>query len=129
MRSLGKAVRRLDILAPLIAPFLAVMLALVVGAVFLAILRVDPGVVYIQLIKGAVGTTYSLTQTISKATPLLLVALGICIAFRANMFNIGAEGQVMVGGLATAAVVLAFKDLPGGLLIALGLLAGFAGGA
>src|SRR5690242_14934202 len=106
MQSLFKTLRRLDFLAPVVVPILAVTAALAVGAVFLLALGVNPITVYTQLIKGAFGSTYSLTQTIGKATPLLLVAIGICIAFRCNVLNIGAEGQVIVGGLATAAFAL-----------------------
>jgi ABC-type uncharacterized transport system permease subunit len=129
MHSFSRAVRRLDILAPVVVPFLAVIVALAVSAIFLVILRVDPGVVFTQLIKGAVGSTYSLTQTISKATPLLFVAIGICIAFRANVLNIGAEGQVIIGGTAATAFAVAFKDLPGEILITGSLIVGFLGGA
>jgi general nucleoside transport system permease protein len=113
----------------ILVPILAVLAALTVGAGFLIMLRVDVGQVYSQLIKGAVGSYYSQSQTLGKATPLLLVALGVCIAFRCNVLNIGVEGQVIVGGLATTACALALKDLPGPLLILLSLAAGFLGGA
>ncbi|HLY28898.1 MAG TPA: ABC transporter permease [Aggregatilineales bacterium] len=122
-------VRRLDFFIPLIAAVLAVLVALTIGAVFLIVLGADVSQVYGKLISGALGSTYSLTQTIGKATPLLLVALGICIAFRCNVLNIGVEGQVIVGGLASTAAALAFPSLPSPLLIVLSLLAGFAAGA
>ncbi|MEP7288562.1 MAG: ABC transporter permease [Chloroflexota bacterium] len=122
--------RQREALMPILVPVLAVAAALAVGAVFLLALGIDPGKVYEKLISGAVGSTYSQTQTIGKATTLLLVAIGVCIAFRANVLNIGVEGQVIVGGLATTAFALNFKDLPSPILITLSLLAGFiAGGA
>ncbi len=129
MQRFLKVARQLDFLAPIVVPLLAVLAALAVGAVFLLAINVDPGVVYTQLIDGAVGSTYSLTQTIGKATPLLLVALGICIAFRANVLNIGSEGQVIIGGLAATAFALAFGGLPPWLLVTLCLVVGFIGGA
>src|SRR5437660_791806 len=129
MQPLVKAARQLDFLAPVVVPILAVLAALAVGAVFLLVIKVNPVVVYKQLIDGAVGSTYSLTQTIGKATPLLLVAIGICIAFRCNVLNIGAEGQVIIGGLATAAFALAFPALPDWLLVPLSLVTGFLAGA
>src|SRR5260221_6548025 len=129
MAGLLRTIRRLDFLAPVIVPFLAVLAALVVGAIFLFALSADPVKVYSKLINGAFGSVYNLTQTIGKATPLLLVAVGVCIAFRANVFNIGVEGQVVVGGLATTAFAIGFKDLPGPLLIALSLCAGYLAGA
>src|SRR5690348_11814824 len=120
---------RSDNLMPIVVPILAVLAALAVGALFLLVLRVDPGKVYSKLIDGALGTTYSQLQTIGKATPLLLVAIGVCIAFRANVLNIGVEGQVIVGGLASAGLALALPDLPAVPLIVLSLLAGFVAGA
>src|SRR6266511_759900 len=71
----------------------------------------------------------SLTATAIKAVPLLLVGVVICIAFRANVLNIGGEGQIVMGGLASTAVALAVPKLPGPVLIPLVLLAGAAGGA
>jgi len=129
MQPLVRIARQLDFLAPIVVPILAVLAALGLGAVFLLAINVDPVVVYTQLVDGAAGSTYSLTQTIGKATPLLLVAIGICIAFRANVLNIGAEGQVIIGGLATAAFALSFRDLPPWLMVTLSLVAGFIGGA
>ncbi len=120
--------RRRDTLISIFVPILAVLAALAVGAVFLLVLGADVGKVYGKLISGALGSTYSQTQTIGKATPLLLVAIGVCIAFRANVLNIGVEGQVIVGGLASTAAALTLKELPGPALIGLSLLAGFAGG-
>ena len=124
-----RTIRRLNFLAPVVVPFLAVMAAMLVGAIFLLAINADPMKVYSKLINGAFGSIYNLTQTIGKATPLLLVAIGVCIAFRANVFNIGVEGQVIVGGLATTAFAIGFKDLPGPLLITLSLLVGFLAGA
>jgi simple sugar transport system permease protein len=118
-----------DRLLALLLPLLAVILALTVGAVFLTLLGADVGMVYTKLITGAVGSTFSQSQTIGKAVPLLFVALGVCIAFRGNVLNIGVEGQVIVGGLGTTACALAFKELPGPLLIVLSLCAGLLSGA
>ncbi|MCE7947683.1 MAG: ABC transporter permease [Chloroflexi bacterium CFX4] len=117
-----------DLLTAVAVPIVAVLGALSVGAVFLILVGADPLRVYEKLIDGALGNTYSQTQTIGKATPLLLVAIGVCIAFRANVLNIGVEGQVIIGGLATTAFTLGFPSLPSWALITGGLLAGFAAG-
>ncbi len=129
MQSPSRLSRRFDSLSPILVPMIAVFAALAIGTVFLIALGVPPGKVYDKLLSGALGSTYSQTQTIGKATPLLLVALGVCIAFRANMLNIGVEGQVIVGGLATTAVAMGFKDVPSLPLILMSLMAGFAAGA
>lgn len=110
-------------------PFFATILALVVGAVLLTILGVNPLTAYGSLLRGAFGTVSGFTQTLAKSTPLLLVALGICIAFRGGVINIGGEGQIIIGAVAAAAVALALPTLPGVLLVPLTLGAGVAGGA
>ncbi len=131
-RRLHRSTRQQSLFAailPFTLPLLAVLLALAVGAIFLVFLGANVGTVYAKLITGAIGNTYSQTQTIGKAVPLLLVALGVCVAFRANVLNIGVEGQVIVGGLGTTACALIFKELPGPLLLTLSLLAGCLAGA
>lgn len=72
---------------------------------------------------------YPLSETIVTATPLIFVGLSVALGFRAGLFNIGAEGQVNVGGLAAAAVGIGFTFLPGPVLLVTMILAGFLGGA
>jgi general nucleoside transport system permease protein len=103
--------------------------ALLVGAAMIAALGANPLDGYHALVSGAFGSSYALGSTAVKAVPLLLVGVGICIAFRANAFNIGGEGQIAMGGLAAAATALALPGLPSGVLIPLVLLAGALGGA
>ena len=110
-----------DRLFDVLLPVLATLLALAFGAVLLLILGVNPLEAYGALFEGAFGTVSGLTQTLTKATPLLLVALGICIAFRGGVINIGGEGQIIVGAIAATAVALNFSTLPGILLIPLTL--------
>ena len=105
------------------------MAALLVGAVMMLAFGANPVSGYAALLQGAFGSSYALGSTAVKAAPLLLVAVGICIAFRANVFNIGGEGQIAMGGLASAAAALMFPNLPSIVLIPLVLLAGAAGGA
>jgi simple sugar transport system permease protein len=103
--------------------------ALLVGAAMIAALGANPLDGYHALVSGAFGSSYALGSTAVKAVPLLLVGVGICIAFRANAFNIGGEGQIAMGGLAGTATALVFPGLPSPLLIPLVLLAGALGGA
>jgi ABC-type uncharacterized transport system permease subunit len=102
--------------------------ALLVGAVMIASLGASPLHGYHALLSGAFGSSYALGSTAVKAVPLLLVGVGICIAFRANAFNIGGEGQIAMGGLAATAVALTLPGLPAPVLIPLTLLAGALGG-
>jgi len=110
-------------------PVFATLLALLVGAVFLLILRVNPLEAYAALWDGAFGSTNALAETLVKATPLLLVSLGICISFRGDMINIGGEGQMIMGALLATWFGLTFTSLPGWLVIVMAMVAGFIGGA
>lgn len=115
-------------LGPL-TPILAALAAFLVGAILLLGLGVNPIQAYGALIQGAFGSTNSLADTVVKATPLLFVGAGICIAFRGGVINIGGEGQFVVGGLASTWAALTFTDWPGWALITFSLLLGFLAGA
>lgn len=115
-------------LGPL-TPVLAALVAFIVGAVMLLILGVNPIQAYSALITGAFGSTNSLADTVVKATPLLFVGAGICIAFRGGVINIGGEGQFIVGGLAATWAALSFPNWPGWAIIPFALLLGFLAGA
>ncbi len=110
-------------------PLLAVPVAFVFGAIMLIALGANPLNAYGALISGAFGDLSGITQTLAKATPLLLVGLGVCIAFRGGVINIGGEGQIIVGALATTAVAVGLRDWPGWILMPLCLLVGAASGA
>jgi simple sugar transport system permease protein len=105
------------------------LVALLIGAVMISALGASPVSGYRALVTGAFGGSYALGSTAVKAVPLLLVGVGICIAFRANVFNIGGEGQIAMGGLAATATALALPGLPSPILIPLVLIAGALGGA
>jgi simple sugar transport system permease protein len=95
----------------------------------LLLLGANPFEAYAAMVSGVFGSVSGLTQTLVKATPLLLVGLGICIAFRASVINIGAEGQIIVGALMATWFPLAFREWPGWILIPLTILLGFLAGA
>ena len=86
---------------------MALVAALLLGALLMLALGANPITGYHALVTGAFGGSYALASTAVKAVPLLLVGVGICIAFRANVLNIGGEGQIAMGGLA------AHGDRPG----------------
>ncbi len=113
-----------------LAPIIAILLALVAGGVLLLILGADPIKAYGTMIDGAFGSQAALLRTLTRATPLLIIAVGICIAFRAGVINIGAEGQVFVGAIVAVSFSLGLgATLPAWLLVPLTLIAGFLGGA
>jgi len=120
---------RLSTLFDALLPVIATLAALAIGAVMLLLLKANPLEAYSALWDGAFGSSNALAETLVKATPLLLVALGICISFRGDVINIGGEGQMIIGGVLATWVGLTFTTLPGWLVITLSLFAGFVGGA
>ena len=110
-------------------PVFATLAALALGAVMLLFLKVNPLEAYKALWQGAFGSTNAFAETLVKATPLLLVGIGICISFRGDVINIGGEGQMIIGAIFATWVGLTFTSLPGWLVITLAMIAGFLGGA
>jgi len=110
-------------------PVFATLAALFIGAVMLLFLRVNPLQAYGALWEGAFGSSNAFAETLVKATPLLLVGIGICISFRGDVINIGGEGQMIIGAILATWVGLTFTSLPGWLVITFAMLAGFLGGA
>jgi simple sugar transport system permease protein len=121
--------QKLGSLFDALLPVIATLAALAVGAVMLLILKVNPIEAYAALWDGAFGSANAFAETLVKATPLLLVALGICISFRGDVINIGGEGQMIIGAILATWVGLNVTGLPGWLTITLALMAGFLGGA
>ena len=108
---------------------LSALAALLIGALLIIAFGANPLTGYHALVSGAFGGSYALASTAQKAVPLLLVAVGICIAVRASVWNIGGEGQIVVGALASTATALALPNLPAFLLIPLVVVVAAAGGA
>jgi len=103
-----------------VAPF---ALAIAIGAIVLALTGHEPFGVYRLMIQEAFGDERRIAATLTAATPLLLTGLAAAVAFRAGIFNVGAEGCFYLGGMAAAIVGAALSDWPGVLSIPLALLA------
>lgn len=113
----------------IIIPIVSIILALVVGAILLLFTGHNPIEVYSVMIKGAFGSKYGISETAVKAIPLILTGLGVSIAFRMKLWNIGAEGQLYMGAWAASYVALFMPGVPDGLVIPTMLLFGFLAGA
>ncbi len=92
--------------------FVAIVSALIASGVMVAFLGQNPLTMFLKLIEGSVGNRYRLVQTINKTIPLIILSLAISIAFRMRFWNIGAEGQLCMGGFGAAFIALKHPDLP-----------------
>jgi simple sugar transport system permease protein len=93
---------------------LAILLSLAFAGIVILILGYNPLEVYYKIVEGSVGTGLRLTQTINKAIPLVIESMGILVAFKMKFWNIGGEGQIMMGAFGASLVALNFPEsLPG----------------
>ena len=118
-----------DLLITVGAPVLGAIVGLLIGALLILVAKADPIEAYGTMLKGAFGGERQITETLLKATPILLIGLGLTAAFRARVWNIGCEGQYYMGALFGGLVALYLVDLPRPLLLIAMLLAGLLGGA
>lgn len=116
--------------ALLAVPAVSLLLSFVFGAVLLAACKVDPFTTYAAMLRGAFGSASGLTGTLIKAIPLMLTSLGVSIAFRMRFWNIGAAGQLALGGVAAGWVALFVSPyLPTWAVLPAALIAGIVAGA
>jgi simple sugar transport system permease protein len=122
--------RLTDSLRAVLAPLAGALLGLFLGALLIAATGANPVAAYSTMLAGALGGQRPIVETLLKTGPLLLMGLGLTVAFRGKVWNIGGEGQYFMGALAGATVGLLFQaTLPAIVLIPLMALAGMAGGA
>ena len=112
----------------ILGPITAIIASLIAGAVFILAIGKNPIEVYNILITQTLGNSYGIGQVLFKTTPLIFTGLAVAFAFKAGLFNIGAEGQLNIGAFATAWVGFTLTVLPSYLLIPLCLIAGVLGG-
>ncbi len=108
--------------------FSAVLLGLLAGAVFILLLRNNPLTAFSYLFRGGLMSIERLGNTLATATTLLFVGLAVSFAFKTGLFNIGASGQMLIGGLCVTFIAL-YSTLPRPLLLPLLIAAAVAGGA
>lgn len=124
---LGPGIRR--IWRSVSVPLVAVLLGLVIGAILLIASGANPIEAYGALLKGAVGTPVAIQRTLEKATPLIFSGLAVAFAFKAGLFNIGAQGQLLIGAVVAAFVGFSIEGLPAIIHAPLALLIGGLAGA
>jgi len=116
--------------ASILVPIVSFLISLLLGAILLVACGVSPVATYAAMFKGAFGSWPSFTETLVKAIPLMLAGLAVSIAFRMQFWNIGAEGQLVLGGVAAAWVALFWSGfVPSQILLPTVILVGMAAGA
>jgi len=128
----GRLIGRTQLEDLVIVPLFAFAAALLLGALVMVATGVSPATIfhsYIALVRGSVGSLNALSETLTAAAPLVLAGLGLALGFRAGLFNIGAEGQVIMGGLAAVAAGVSLGGLPAIIALPGAVLAGAFAGA
>ena len=113
----------------LILRLLAILLSLVAGGIFILCIGYNPFVIYGTIITGAFRSAMAVQATVKIMIPLLICSLGVTLAFKMRFWNIGAEGQILIGGACSAAVMIYAGDkMPTGLLLIVMFVASALGG-
>ena len=116
----------------LVIPALAVFTALVIGGVIIMLTGyslAETLEAYRALLQGSVGSLRAISQTLTEATPLIFTGLAVALAFRAGLFNIGGEGQLLMGGMLAVLAGFTFTGLPLIIHLPLAIVCGAIGGA
>ena len=113
-----------------LVPIISVFAGLVIGAIAILFAKVNPLIVYKSILVGAFGSRYAITESLVFTTPLILLSVGLIMAFKMNFWNIGAFGQFILGAIFSSYFALfGPSNLPRFAMLGLMTLAGLAGGA
>jgi simple sugar transport system permease protein len=114
----------------ILVPIISVLAGLIIGAIAILFAKINPLIAYKSIIIGAFGSKYTFTETLVFATPLILLSVGLILAFKMNFWNIGAYGQFIIGAIFSSYFALfGPPNLPRFLMLTIMALAGLAGGA
>ena len=110
------------------SPLLALAITVLIGIALFEVLGKDPVRGLQVFFWEPIKSTYAISELLVKATPLLLIALGLAVCFRSNVWNIGAEGQYIIGAIFAGGVALMADKNTGGWIVPAVILAGMLGG-
>ncbi len=117
------------LLREFMVPVVSVAIAILISSVIILLAGFDPIAAFAAMLKGSFGGGRQIGETMLRATPLMFTGLAVAYGFRAGLFNIGAEGQLFMGGLSAAFLGIALAGMPRPLNIVLMIVAGAAIGA
>ena len=116
-------------LIKILVPIVSILFSFIIGAILIASIGGDPVEAFSYLLKGAFGTTSNIGETFVKATPLIFTGLAATFAYKCGVFNLGAEGQFVMGAVASVWISTTFISIPTPLLLVVSLTSGaIAGG-
>ena len=110
-------------------PCIAVVATLVIGGLLVMVAGASPFAVFGLVLKGAAGSEFALLETLTRATPLIFTGLAVSVAFRARLWNIGAEAQLYMGAVLTVVLGTGTLNLPSFILIPAMMIVAMAGGS
>lgn len=113
----------------IVIPVLSAVVSLAFAAIPLLAAGANPMIAYAEMFKGVFGSVFAISEMLTRATPLIFTGLAAALAFRARLWNIGAEGQLYLGAMAAVAIGSGFLDISGILLLPLIIVLGAAVGA
>lgn len=117
------------LLTEMLVPLLAILTALLIGALIIFATGADVWKAYGGLFEGALGNPKAIANTLVEATPYIFAGLAVALGFKCGLFNIGVEGQLVMGSMAAAVAGFAFTGLPIGVHLLVAIAAGLLGGA
>jgi simple sugar transport system permease protein len=112
-----------------LSPFIAFVLTMIAGGVMFALLGINPFTAFNTYFISPISEMWQLHELTIKAAPLILIAVGLSVCYRANIWNIGAEGQFILGGIAGSIIPVMFPTFESPIVLPLCLLLGMVGGA
>ncbi|UVK45314.1 ABC transporter permease [Mesorhizobium sp. AR07] len=118
-----------SVLFSALSPFIAFALTIIAGAIMFALLGVNPLTAFRIYFIEPISQVWQLHELAIKAAPLILIAVGLSVCYKANIWNIGAEGQFILGGIVGSIIPVLFPQFEGPLVLPLMLLLGMVGGA
>ena len=118
-----------SVLFSMLSPFIAFVLTVIAGSIMFALLGVNPVKAFYTYFISPVTQVWQLHELAIKAAPLILIAVGLSVCYRANIWNIGAEGQFILGGIVGSIIPVMYPDFQSPVVLPLMLILGMVGGA